>query len=300
MKSFQATAVSEGAYRLAEGPVWDEQRERVLWVDIAAGEILEGALDGSRVRERRRHTVGSTVGAVVSSADGRLLVACAQTVRPLELEDAELRIVPQSKASRLNDGGCDPSGRFLVGSLALDGREGEESLCRVEDDLTLTVLDDDLTLSNGVAWSLDGKEMYSVDSIPGIIWAREYEAVPGTVGARRELFRVDDGIPDGLCVDARGDLWVAIWGPGEVRCYSLQGEVLAIVDVAAPHTTSVAFVGADRDRLLITTACIELSPGQLTRFPNSGRLFIANVDAQGIPTTPWSGTWPTARAERSS
>jgi sugar lactone lactonase YvrE len=91
-------------------------------------------------------------------------------------------------------------------------------------------------------------------------------------------------------VDTDGNLWVAIWGAGEVRCYTPAGERLATVTVPAPHTSSVAFVGSARDTLLITTARDQLSSVQLDKFPLSGRLFIARVHATGVPTTPWSAS----------
>ena len=99
----------------------------------------------------------------------------------------------------------------------------------------------------------------------------------GAVGRRREFLRLD-GSPDGMCADEQGNLWIAIWGAGQVRCYSPAGEQRAVVDVPAPNTTSVAFVGPTLETLLITTASEQLSATQLARYPNSGRLFIAHVE----------------------
>ena len=90
-------------------------------------------------------------------------------------------------------------------------------------------------------------------------------------------------------MDTDGNLWVAIWGGGEVRCYAPGGEILATVGVAAPHTSSAAFVGESLDTLLISTARKDLSPEQLEEFPDSGRLFTARVAATGLPTVPWAG-----------
>ena len=120
--------------------------------------------------------------------------------------------------------------------------------------------------------------MYSVDTLPGIVWSRPYDPAGGEWGERTQVVRLDHGgWPDGLCVDTDGNLWVAIWGGGEVRCYTPAGERLATVSVPAPHTTSVAFVGPDRDLLLITTATDQLSAAQLDAHPLSGRLFTAHV-----------------------
>lgn len=111
----------------------------------------------------------------------------------------------------------------------------------------------------------------------------------GAVGSRQVHLRIDEGAPDGLCVDTDGSLWVAVWGAGEVRCFDAAGEQVATVEVAAPHTSSIAFVGPARDRLLITTARTDLSAAQFDAHPLSGRLFLADVGARGVPTAVWAG-----------
>ena len=162
-------------------------------------------------------------------------------------------------------------------------------LYRVDADGQVAVIDDDLTLSNGLAWSPEGSVLYSVDTTPGVVWSRPYEVASGACGERAVALRIGDGSPDGLCVDTEGNLWIAIWGAGEVRCYTPAGERLATVDVPAPHTSSVAFVGPARDTLLITTARDELPAEQLEEFPLSGHLFTARLEVAGVPTAPWAG-----------
>ena len=297
MSVLQARPATPEVHRLAEGPVWDAARSRVLWVDIDAGTVFEGLLHGNEIETVRAVTVDTTVGAVVPSTDGRLLVAGRDRLVVVE-PDGHLTpgpaVLPPGSAGRLNDGACDPVGRFVVGSVALGSATGHEVLTRLEDDGSLTVLDDDLWLSNGLAWSAGTALMYSVDTLPAIVWRRHYDVTSRTAGARREHLRITDGgLPDGLCLDTGGNLWVAVWGAGQVRCYSPGGEVLHVVEVAAPHTSSVAFVGPELDRLLITTASAELDPARLSEFPGSGRLFTAPVGAllgvRGQPTTPWNG-----------
>jgi sugar lactone lactonase YvrE len=293
MQVFTATVASDGEYELGEGPVWDEPRGRLLWVDINAGTVHAGQLEYGVVTPESEMRFNETVGAVVCSADGDLLVVGARRVyRVLGPSRCAVHadLVPESKASRLNDAACDPEGRLLVGSMALDGRHGEECLYRLEDDGDVTVLDRDLTISNGLAWSPAGDVMYSVDTLPGVVWSRPYDPASGEWGDRAEVVRLEHGgWPDGLCVDTDGNLWVAIWGGGEVRSYTPSGERLATVSVPAPHVTSVVFVGPERDLLLITTATDQLTALQLEESPLSGRLFTARVGAAGLPVTPWSG-----------
>jgi sugar lactone lactonase YvrE len=292
LRRFRAAPATEQRYGLAEGPVWDGDRNRVLWVDINAGAVHAGTLSGQRVHDDSVLHLPGTTGAVVTSADGQLLVAGSRRLYTISAEGAVadwVEIIAERTASRLNDGGCDPAGRFLVGSLALDGRQHEEVLVRVDEHGGVVVIDDDLGLSNGLGFTPAGDRLYSTDTVPGIIWIRDYDALTGIVGPRREFLRVEHGKPDGLCLDRDGNLWIAIWGAGEVRCYSPSAEQRAVVDVAAPNTSSATFIGPTLDTLLITTASEQLSEAQLAEYPDSGRLFIADVGISGLPVPLWAG-----------
>lgn len=295
MTTLEARIAGDEVHLLGEGPVWDAANDRLLWVDIEAGDVLVGELDGGRVRATGRTHVDRTIGAVVPAADGRLLVAGRDVVHVLAADGSTrevCRVLPEGSGRRLNDGACDPAGRFLVGTLAGDPT-GRETLHRLEDDGSLTTLDDDLTLSNGLAWSPDGAVMYSVDTLAGVVRARDYDPATGVTGPRRDLLHVEPGWPDGLRVDADGNLWVTVWGGGQVRCFRPDGALLHVVEVGAPNTTAVAFAGPDLGTLVITTASIELTDEQRAEFPASGRLFTVDVGAavgvRGLPTTPWNG-----------
>jgi sugar lactone lactonase YvrE len=290
MRHLSAEPASSSAYQLGEGPVWDAQRQRVLWVDVVEGKVCTGSLHGHGVVAESALHVDETVGAVVPAASSGLLVAGRHDlylVDPLGNQRRLVEVVPRNKQSRLNDGACDPAGRFLVGSLAQDGRTGDECLYRW-DSHGVTTLDDDLTLSNGLAWSADGTVLYSIDTDPGIVWQRSYDPATGATGVRTQVLHVTDGHPDGMCLDVEGNLWIAVWAAGEVRCYRPDGEQIAKVAVAAPHTSSVAFVGPRLDLLLITTARDELSKAQLKAFPDSGRLFLVDPGVAGLPVAAWT------------
>jgi sugar lactone lactonase YvrE len=281
--NFPAEPVGAGAYTLGEGPVWDAQRQRLVWVDIVAGKVFAGRLDPFSVTSS--WSFDSTVGAVAVSASGALLVAERHVVSQVAADGTRsvlARVLPADSGSRLNDGAVDPSGRFLVGSLSLDDETGSthEVLVRLEGG-KVTPLDNDLTLSNGLAFH-DGR-LYSIDSVPGVIYGRDYPS-----GPRLALFQITDGLPDGMCVDASGNLWIAIWGRGRVECRTPSGELLATVSVDAPHTTSVAFAGPALDVLIITSATQGLSPAELAAHPSSGRIFTARVGTAGLPTPYWN------------
>jgi len=290
--SFAAQPAADQQFLLAEGPLWDPAASRVLWVDIRAGLVLEGRLDGDALTVTARHELGGTVGAVVPASDGSLLVAAADGFALVRPDGAVLRgprVLPAGVDSRFNDAAVDPAGRFLAGAMAEDGRTGEERLYRLDADGAVSVVDEGFTVSNGIAWSPDGSTMYHADSGPGIVWRRPYDVETGAAGPREEWLRPSGGVPDGLCVDAAGDVWIAVHGAGEVRAFRPDGAQVATVRVPAPHTTKPAFAGPALDRLLVTTARDELSPEQRAEWPLSGRLFVADVGAVGRPAPPWAG-----------
>lgn len=286
---------TQESFDLAEGPVWDPIRERLLWVDIREGAVLVGRLrdDGTIDREQRVATP-AMVGAVAVSQQGDWILAGQREILTRTAAGelaAGPTLLPAESGRRLNDGKVDPAGRFVVGTLLIDESPTEtQQLIRVQPDGGLEVLDDDLTLSNGLGWSPDGRLLYSIDTGPRVVNVREYDAVTGAVGPRRVLITTEEGrYPDGMCVDAEGFLWIAIWGGGEVRRYSPDGELDRTIDVPAPHTTCVAFAGPDLATLVITTARKDLGPQQLADFPLSGRLFTVDVGVRGAPVTLWSG-----------
>ncbi|MGI5238318.1 SMP-30/gluconolactonase/LRE family protein [Dactylosporangium sp. CA-139066] len=288
---YTARPAAPGAHALGEGPVWDPDRERLLWVDIVAHAVHEGRLDpdAGTITRTGTATFETTVGAVAVAAAGDLLVAERRVltrVAPDGSRSFVARVLPEDHTGRLNDGAVDPAGRFLIGSMAEDGRRGGEILARLDRD-GVTVLDDDLDLSNGLAWSPSGDRLYSVDTIPGLIRVRDYDPATGAVGERRDWVAIGDGLPDGMCADAEGNLWIAVWGGSRVECRGPGGDLRAVVAVDAPHTSSVAFAGPDLDVLVITTAAHGLAPADLARHPSSGRLFTARVGVAGLPTAYW-------------
>ncbi|MBO1741374.1 SMP-30/gluconolactonase/LRE family protein [Leifsonia sp. TF02-11] len=285
----EARVATDESYLLAEGPVWDGARSRLLWVDILEGAVLSGRLaaDG-RIEILERIQVPDVAAAVAIADDGRLLVAGTDR---LHLRATDGRVTPGPRVvvgdgRRFNDGKPDPRGRFVAGTK---GPAGRELLLRFEEDGSVTTLDDDLTLSNGLGWSPDGRLLYSVDTLAGRVNVRTYDPGSGATGPRSVFLTVDDGLPDGLAVDAQGSVWIAVWGAGHVLRCSPDGRVVGRVDVPAPNVSSVAFAGTDLTTLVITTAREGLGEEQLRAHPLSGRLFTVHTGVRGLPVAAWSG-----------
>jgi len=280
---------------LGEAPVWDAQRGRVLWADIERRLVFSGILDpAGTVTVVDEVGFPQGVSAIAVSESGDWLVAGTDALWRRGGDGTVERgigLLPAGSGRRLNDGKPDPSGAFVVGSLAAGASESE-MLVRVGDDGTISPIDSDLTLSNGMAWSSDGRRFYNADSDRRVVFVRSYDPATGSVGDREVFVSVERGYPDGICADVEDHLWIALWGAGEIHRYSPRGELVEVVDVAAPHVSSVAFAGALLDTLIITTATEDLSEEQRQRFPDSGRLFSLRCDVPGIPHNLWNGNLP--------
>lgn len=284
-----STPVRDHRYLLGEGAGWDPARQVAYWVDIDRGHAHTAALDGAHLGDPTTvYRSAQPVSAMTPATDGGWLIADGRSLQHVR-EDGSLGpthpVIPASIASRLNDGATDPAGRYLIGSIALDDRRHSERLWRLDTNGEMTVLDDDLTISNGLAWSPDGATMYSIDSGPGDLWQRNYDPDSGHVGPRHLLRHFADGTPDGLTVDADGTLWIAMWGQGEIRAYLPDGRQTDRIATGAPLTTSCAFIGADLSTLLITSAAKHVD-GFASTF-EAGMLQLATLPTPGTPAAAW-------------
>jgi sugar lactone lactonase YvrE len=265
-----------------EGPVWSPQWGGLRWVDMLAGDVLGLASDGS---VERRH-VGDVAAALRPRRGGGAVIGIE---RGFALEDRDgavrhLDEVWSDPAVRMNEGGCDPDGRFYCGSMAYDQREGAASLYRLDADGAVHVVLDDLTASNGLDWSPDGLWAYHNDTATHTIAVYAYDRDAGLTD-RRVLVALEYR-PDGLTVDADGGVWTALSDGGAVHRYTPSGELDAIIELPARKVTACTFGGASLDELFITTSREGLQPGD---DPLAGALFRATPGVRGLPVREFAG-----------
>jgi sugar lactone lactonase YvrE len=265
----------------AEGPVWSEAWGGLRWVDMLAGDVLALGEDGAVTR---RH-VGAVAAALRPRAGGGAVIALERGFA-MEARDGELTRLPtlwDDPGVRFNDGGCDPEGRFFCGSMAYDARPGAGSLYRLDPDGSVAVVLAEVTISNGIDWSPDGRTAYYADTATGAVSAFEDGR---RLTGRRTFAEIDDGAPDGLTVDAEGGIWVALYGGGAVRRYAPSGELDAVVELPVTNVTACTFGGPELDRLLITTSRENLAEGEQ---PAAGSVFACTPGVRGVPTRPFAG-----------
>jgi sugar lactone lactonase YvrE len=288
----EAVASTTNQALLGEGVRWDARRDELLAVDILAGRVFRGhvADDGS-LSLVRDYWVPGTVGAIVPVQDDEgWMVAAGRGFVHLRPDGSLRPIVPVTPVgARMNDGACDPQGRFWAGTLANDFRPGGGALYRLDPKGHIELMLGDLTISNGLGWSPDGTIMYLADSGPRLVHAFRFNGDSGTISDGRVLITVaeDLGAPDGLTVDADGDLWVAIYGGGQVHRYSPAGALRDVLPVPADQCTSCAFAGPQLNRLYVTTATEGWSDDQRRAQPAAGIVYRFETDATGRPADPF-------------
>jgi sugar lactone lactonase YvrE len=291
-----AECVLPAGARLGEGPIWDDRAQRLYWVDILSRAVHRFD-PASGIDETAE--VGQHVGTVVPRQRGGLMLAVREGLAEYEF-GGPLRMVarpptPEHPAcNRFNDGKCDPAGRFWAGTMheSVAVKRGGNLYC-LERDFTLRRVVDGVTVSNGLAWSLDGRTMYYIDSPTFEVAAFDYDVATGAIGGRRVAVQVgqDMGIPDGMTIDTEGMLWVAHWGGGCVRRWNpADGTVLAEIRVAVSQVSACAFGGAGLDQLYITTAAEDLTAEQRAAEPLAGGLFVcSNPGTRGVPAFAFAG-----------
>jgi sugar lactone lactonase YvrE len=268
-----------------EGPVWSESWGGLRWVDMLAGDVLSLAADGTI---DRRH-VGNVAAALRPRRQGGAVIAVE---RGFALEDADgvIRYLGELWTDthvRMNEGGCDPDGRFYCGSMAYDQRPGAGALYRLDPDDSVHVVLENVTISNGLEWSPDGSLAYYNDTPTQRVDVFDYDGESGLTG-RRPFAEIpaEAGGPDGLTVDEEGGVWVALYGGGAVRRYNPEGVLDEVIEVPAEQVTACTFGGSNLDQLFITTSREGLGGGD---DPLAGSVFRSAVGVASLPVREFAG-----------
>jgi len=288
-----AELILDSRATLGEGVCWDAERHLLYWVDILEKEIH--VFDPSTGNDHCIR-IDHYVGAVACSSDGRLILATQQGFAKLDTDTEELTPIcdPESHlpCNRFNDGKCDPVGRFWAGTMDLEGQGNGGSLYRLDPDRSVHRMVENVTISNGLAWSSDDKVMYYIDTGRSNVSAFDYDSDTGSIKCRRTVIQFDRnwGHPDGMTIDEEDMLWVAHCGSGCVaRWNPRSGKLLEKIELPVSLVTNCVFGGRDLDTLFISSARITLNDDEIAQQPLAGGIFCVNPGIKGRVTPSFYG-----------
>jgi sugar lactone lactonase YvrE len=272
---------------VGEGPHWDRERRLLWWVDLLAGLVHRSDLGSG---ETTTLCAGRPVGAVVTRGPGGLVTADSRGFSFLTVDGVVLdRVEVLALGHRMNDAKTDPAGRLWAGSTAMDFAAGQGSLHVLNPDGGVETVLSGLSLPNGLGWSPKGDIFYLVDSVQG--WLRAWDFVPetGQISSPRTIaeFSCEGEVPDGLCVDATGVIWVAIWGGSRLERYGPEGQPLGPLPLPVTQPSSCTFAGLTLEKLVVTSARRGLADRAT---PLDGALLVVtSPGAVGLPVTNFAG-----------
>ncbi len=275
MKTYLAQPFVEKAYTLGEGPEYDPETGILSWVDIKSCLLCRKYPDGS-ISETQ---MGQFISAAIPA--GKDEYVCVMTTGLYYFDGTGLRLMTRPAGlkdmQRTNDAKADPAGRLWFGTMPLFEQFGEcmgDLYCC--DGVTCKKNLSGCRIPNGMAWNASADIMYFIDSPERCISAFDFNKASGKVSNRREVVKIDMGVPDGMTIDTDGNLWVAHWGGGCAAKYSPDsGELLEKIDVPTLNVSSCCFQGENLDELVITTS------GEGREEKYAGCVFRAKVEAQG-------------------
>jgi xylono-1,5-lactonase len=285
----QVTCVADVQAVLGEGPVWVEREHALYWVDIQGSKVFR-LHDG----DVRTWDTPIRVCSLAPRASGGFVAGTEDGIFFVDLDSGRFEPIADPEAdrpgNRFNDGKVDRAGRFWAGTMDDKERESAGTLYRLDPDLRCTDIDHGYRITNGPAFSPDGRLMYHSDTARQLTYVFDVDDA-GNAANRREFarFAADEGFPDGMTVDAEGCLWIAFWGGWCVRRYSPQAELMRKLELPAGQITSCAFGGEGLRTLFVTSARRGLEGTELARQPFSGGLFAAQAGVAGIAEVPFAG-----------
>lgn len=273
-----------------ETPVWSVAEQKLFWVDQEAHRL--NAFDPATGDNESWQMPAHVSSFAIRGAGEPIVVALRTGLFDFDRASGGLKPIATPppypiETHRYNDGRCDRQGRYLIGSVDLSYFQnrvaGRAAIYRLDGD-GLTAVIGDITCSNGMAFSPDGKTMYLADSPAGIVYAFDYDTATGTPSNRRIFVERDraEAIFDGAEVDAEGGYWVCLLMKGAVARYTPDGKLDREIPVPVLQPTKVAFGGPDLSTLYLTSAAHRHLPGEQPMGEQAGGVFAIDTGFRGL------------------
>lgn len=289
----EVTCVFEAKAELGECPVWSAEEQALYWIDTHAPALHR--LD-PETGETRTWEMPQPVGSFGLRENGGAVVALQDGFHLLDFDTGKLSFLTAPAqpvpGTRFNDGKVSPDGRFWAGTMdEVSLSRPIAALYRLDPDGTLQRIVDGLIVSNGLAWSSDGRTMFHSDSKGQVIWAYDYQPESGSISNRRVVARPTEqvGRPDGGAADMAGFYWSSGISAGVLNRWSPDGRLDRRIPLPCASPTMPCFGGPDMKTIFVTSARHGVAAEVLAARPLSGSIFAARVDVPGVPVARFKG-----------
>ncbi len=285
-KTNDVELVIDSKSELGEGAIWNAETGKLLWINIEA-QILN--IYNPKTDFNQEMLTGQKIGTVVPAQSGIVLVALQNGIYKYDPKTGTKKIIVDPEEdlpdNRFNDGKCDPAGRLWAGTMSTKNEKNVGALYRLDQDLSIHKMIENVSISNGIVWSLDKTKMYYIDTPTQKVVSYDYNNETGAIENEMVAIEIPKkmGSPDGMTIDAEGNVWIALWGGFAVGCWNPEtGKLLRTINVPAKNVTSCAFGDADLGTLYITTARTDTSEEELEKYPFSGGVFKTRPGVSGV------------------
>ena len=285
-KNYEIRVAHHGHDLVGECPLWHPTEHKLYWVDTRRPAIQRLENDGSVTV----WNMPTNIGSIVFRRNGNLIGALKNGFFEIDLSTGSLEIItdpePNLPENRLNDGKCDAKGRFWCGSRDPTDTNPGGSLYRLNPDNSCKKMDSGFIVSNGMAFSPDGKTMVFGDSRGDTIWKYDLDPESGEIHNKRVYIKTD-GVPwrvDGATFDSEGYYWCAMIGDGAVGRYDPDGRLDRVIRMPVTHPTMCNFGGPNLDILYVTSGTVFLNEVQKIQQPLAGSVFeVRGLGVTGVP-----------------
>lgn len=264
----------------AEGPLWHATQQCLYWTDIYTGELFRY---NTATQAYEQIYFGEPVGGYTIQADSSLLLFKSRGTIERWSEGKITTLIPElpdELQTRFNDVIADPVGRVFCGTMPT--LESPGRFYRLNLDGSITLLLEGLEVPNGMGFTPDRKQFYLTESDKQKIYLFDYDQASGDLSNQRVYITTpkDEGVPDGMTVDAEGCIWSARWDGGHLCRYTPDGSEVLRIPFPARKVTSVTFGGVNYTDMYVTTAGGNDREQEGT---GAGAIFHLNFGIQGVP-----------------
>lgn len=261
---------------IGEGAYWDWRTSELLMVDITGGRVIKLSPSGDLIKE---YQLGNKVGAVIGVENSPNYLLVEQRgltmMAPSGARTELLMLLEANEQKRFNDAKADPAGRLWAGVMGMDQRPGVGALYSYQAGGLMHQMITDLTVPNGLDWTIDNKTMYFIDSPTRTVGVYDFNLETAEISLRNSFSMPISGNPDGMTLDAEDNLWIALWDGSAVIQLSPEGKLMQQIDLPVSRVTTCTFGGKDLTTLYITSASFGVDEDL------AGSVFVCETDTRG-------------------